>query len=43
MIVEAQQHMERADRAMRNGDLATYADEMKKAKELIDRAVKTKK
>jgi uncharacterized membrane protein (UPF0182 family) len=43
MIVEAQQHMERADRAMRNGDLATYAEEMKKAKELIDKAVRSRK
>jgi len=43
LVAEAQAHMQRADDALKNGDLGTYADENKKAKALIDAAMKIRK
>jgi uncharacterized membrane protein (UPF0182 family) len=43
LVQQAKTHMERADKALRDGDLATYGEEMKKAKDLIDTAAKIKK
>src|SRR5262249_35924912 len=43
LVTQAQTHFERALKAQREGDWATYGDEMKKAKEAIDAAAKIKK
>jgi uncharacterized membrane protein (UPF0182 family) len=43
LILEAQQHMQRATKASRDGDWATFGVELKKVEELLDRAAKIKK
>lgn len=40
LIVEMRQHFDRADAALRQGDLALYAEEMKKARAVLDRLEK---
>jgi uncharacterized membrane protein (UPF0182 family) len=43
LIVQAQLHMEAAIKAQREGDWAKYGEELKKASELLDKAIKVKK
>jgi hypothetical protein len=43
LVTQAQAHLNLALKAQQNGDWATYGEEMKKVKELIDAAAKIKK
>jgi len=43
LVSQAQAHFERALKAQRDGDWATYGEEMKKVKDAIDAAAKIKK
>jgi uncharacterized membrane protein (UPF0182 family) len=43
LAAEAQTHLDRADKALREGDWATYGEEMKKVRETVARMTKFKK
>ena len=40
LVAQMRQHFDRADRALRDGDLALYAEEMRKAKDILEKMEK---
>jgi uncharacterized membrane protein (UPF0182 family) len=43
LAAEAQTHLDRADKALREGDWAVYGEEMKKVRETVAKMTKFKK